>query len=90
MKTKAFKIIGTSHAEAESMGRSVLHRRQVGGLNFLNQAYISHKLGTGTQYIVCLCLLLVSLKDSCIESVYLPEVIFGGHFDISPKKRISP
>ena len=33
METKAFKIIGISLDEAESMGLSLRHRRQVGGLS---------------------------------------------------------
>ena len=33
METKAFKIIGISHDEAESLGLSLSHRRQVGGLS---------------------------------------------------------
>ena len=32
METRAFKIIGISRDEAESMGLSLRHRRQVGGL----------------------------------------------------------
>ena len=39
MKTKAFKIIGISHNESESMGLSLRHRRQVVGL-----AVFSHLL----------------------------------------------
>ena len=35
METKAFKIIGFSHDEAESMGLSLLHRREVCGLSVL-------------------------------------------------------
>ena len=33
VETKAFMIIGISHDEAESMGLSLRHRRQVGGLS---------------------------------------------------------
>ena len=33
VETKAFKIIGISHDEAESMGLSHSHLRQVGGLS---------------------------------------------------------
>ena len=33
METKAYKIIGMSHDEAESMGLLLSHRRQVGGLS---------------------------------------------------------
>ena len=32
IETKAFKIIGMSHDEAESMGQSFSHSRQFGGL----------------------------------------------------------
>ena len=33
VETKAFQIIGISHDEAESLGLSLSHRRQVGGLS---------------------------------------------------------
>ena len=33
MEPKAFRIIGISHDEAESLGLSLSHRRQVGGLS---------------------------------------------------------
>ena len=35
METNAFKIIGISNDEAESMGQSLHHRHQVGGLHLL-------------------------------------------------------
>ena len=35
VKTKAFKMIGTSRDEAESMGLSLRHHRQVSGLSVL-------------------------------------------------------
>ena len=35
METKAFNIIGLSHDEAESMGLSLHHLQQVGGLSVL-------------------------------------------------------
>ena len=37
VETKAFRIIGISHDEAESLGLSLSHRRQDGGLSVFHQ-----------------------------------------------------
>jgi len=37
VETKAFRIIGFSHDEAESLGLSLSHRRQVGGLSVFSR-----------------------------------------------------